>query len=307
MKPIYTLIAALLLFSFVQNSQAQTFPNGGMEDWEITTVILTPFEHPEGYLSSDMLGFPLGIPSGGVIKSSDAKSGSHSVQLKNVVDSIGASILLGDVNLTTFDIVIGDAWSGERPPTFNASYKETLLGTDTAILLISLLENGNLVAIGGAQFAPGSAGTSSWTDVSDSLLYFSTATPDSIQVIALIGSQSLDSTAPGLVTIGSTIWLDDMSLEMVTGVESPLFSKYQVNVFPNPSSDLVNFEIVRGESAQVDMLKVFDMTGKDMKVDVRFNSDKECIDLSNLGSGQFVYQLLDREGNPLKAGTFSKF
>jgi hypothetical protein len=71
-----------------------------------------------------------------------------------------------------------------------------------------------------------------------------------------------------------------------------------LNVYPNPASDLINFAIDYNKATTV---KMMDITGRVIET-VNFNLNNAQVDVRNYNAGIYMYQVIDNEGNIVKAG-----
>ncbi len=71
-----------------------------------------------------------------------------------------------------------------------------------------------------------------------------------------------------------------------------------VKVYPNPSSDLVNFTI---DYNKAELVKIMDITGREV-AQVNFDINQAQVDVRNYKAGIYLYQILDNQGNLIKSG-----
>lgn len=124
-------------------------------------------------------------------------------------------------------------------------------GVDTAECRVLLHQSGTPVA--GAIFKTNVATGSTWQQATMNLIYVSGLTPDTLYIH--FSSSSLDKNPKP----GSVMWIDDVSVTLVTGVEENEHSAL-VSVYPNPANDLLYVEIA-GEKAPASLL-LYDTNGK---------------------------------------------
>lgn len=94
-------------------------------------------------------------------------------------------------------------------------------------------------------------------------------------------------------TAAATSYLGSVKIEARDGVDllsvgDVVATKASVSVFPNPTSDFLKFE----SKSKVDAVKVFDMAGKAVNVQVLNNQ----VDVRNLVKGTYVVQIQTAEG-----------
>ena len=67
----------------------------------------------------------------------------------------------------------------------------------------------------------------------------------------------------------------------------------QLNVFPNPSSNIINVIIENYKPTSAASIKVYDMQGKEVKHIASVNSEN-TISIEDLAPGQYILNLIDR-------------
>ncbi len=71
-----------------------------------------------------------------------------------------------------------------------------------------------------------------------------------------------------------------------------------LNVYPNPASEVINFTIDYNKATSV---KMMDITGRVIDT-VNFNINNAQVDVRNYNAGIYFYQVLNTEGQVIKAG-----
>lgn len=87
----------------------------------------------------------------------------------------------------------------------------------------------------------------------------------------------------------------------VVSVQESQKSTIELNVFPNPASNIVNFTTLSLEAAKV---LVYDVTGKLVST-TTFDIGKSHMNASHLPSGLYIYQVVNKENVTLKTGKFN--
>ena len=136
---------------------------------------------------------------------------------------------------------------------------------------------------------------SDWTSFTVNMIPLTDEQPDSFNVI-IMSSGSLD------LNVGSRLWVDDLSLETITGIINLSEETSSVKVYPNPASDFVKFEIEN--EAQNLELSIFDNAGRQIK-QVTFNGKSTEVNLSNFPAGVYSYRISDSD-NLMDTGSFIK-
>ena len=71
-----------------------------------------------------------------------------------------------------------------------------------------------------------------------------------------------------------------------------------LSVYPNPSSEVINFSIDYNKATTVQMM---DITGRVIET-VNFNMNNAQVDVRNYNAGVYLYQVLNNEGQVVKTG-----
>lgn len=244
-------------------------PNSGFEDWANGD--------PVNWLTLDILGF-----ADAVIQSSDAHSGSLAARLE-VVDfssnpyppfMVSGSDGLGFPISQRHGSIIG--YYKFSPQSVN----------DYFYIAASFKKDGN--TIGGAFWETFNS-SSVYTQFVISVDYFTSDTPDSVNIIIAVGD-----TVNGSGTIGAFALIDDLSLGGPTDVEQkypiPLTFNLLQN-YPNPfnPSTKINFSIP--EQAHVE-LTVYDILGNKIStlVNNNYSAGEYSVDFiaDNLPAGIYL-------------------
>jgi PKD repeat protein len=102
---------------------------------------------------------------------------------------------------------------------------------------------------------------------------------------------------------GNNVFVDNVNVidPAFVSSENLEFENSRVNVFPNPASDLVNFEFY---NMDVETLHLFDMTGRIVE-SISVRRTQLTLDISSYNSGMYIYQLIDANGNRIKTDRLS--
>jgi len=295
MKKTITLTFLLLTVLF---SSAQILPNPSFEMWEQ----FTGYEDPQGWNTPNQYTALAGVTV--VSKSGDAYSGTYSARLETK-DLLGGLyqapglLTLADftVNITagTYTFSGGIALS-DKVSKMTGMYKYSGANGDSASAMIISYRHPagqEIDTIGiGYGFLSDAA---DWTSFTINMFPMSDATPDTFNVI-IMSSGSFD------LNVGSTLFVDDLSVETVTGIINLAKESTSVKVYPNPVSDFVKFEMENeGENLE---LSVFDNTGRQVE-QLTFSGKTTEINLSNFPAGVYSYRIADAS-KLLGSGSFVK-
>jgi len=218
-----------------------------------------------------------------------AHTGIYSARLRT---STFASILVpgflgtGNVDLPNQTIYLGRQYT-QRPDRFTAWYMYSPVSGDSAAFEVYFTQGGSVVG-SGKQVIHGTVAT--WTGVDFDIDWTSGATPDSVVIIcASSAGYDLVDVTMSVGQIGSTMWVDDISLEF-GGVGVEEVDNGKVSIYPNPSADFININTIDLPSNL--KLNIYDLSGK--KVMSRLlNSNNEMIDISGLNSGTYLLVVQD--------------
>lgn len=295
MKKIFTLTMFLLT---VLISSAQILPNPSFEIWEPFGT----YEDPQSWNTPNQYTSLIGISV--VTKSEDAYSGSYSAMLETK-DLLGGLyqapglLTLADftVNITagTYTFSGGIALA-ETVSKLTGMYKYTGANGDSASAFIISYRHDEGQEIDTVGIGYGFMhNASDWTAFTVNMYPVSEAQPDSFNLI-IMSSGSFD------LNVGSQLWVDDLSLETVTGIINLSKETTNVKVYPNPVSDYVKFEMENeGENLE---LSVFDNAGRQIE-QLTFSGKSTEINLSSFPAGVYSYQVADKS-KLLGSGSFVK-
>lgn len=293
-------ILAIFLLLATTNIFSQSLPNNDMEEWEWDIFHL--YEQPENWSTANPYTSLLGSIS--VTKSDDAFSGSHSAKLESLELLNGDVIVPGIITLADFAINLFDStftMSGgyflqENVYKLTGRYKYSGVEGDSASILMYNFKN--TVESGFDTIGVGYAflnNTDEWLPFTVEMQYLNYHVPDTFNVI--ISSSSLIGAHPG-----SLLWVDSISIYTNTGIIDLWSPKTPLKVYPNPTTDMINFSADKIETAGI--LTIYDNFGR--KIAEKDFTDKAIkISTSGFTPGVYTYKL--HNGNKtLNSGTFIK-
>lgn len=229
MKTKNLLIAFLLIVVFALNIDAQQIPNGGFENWTITTTT-----DLDGFSTSNMMITP---SSGNVTRVSDSYHASFAAKLETVLsgtDTVAGMILLG----TPGDQGInGGLPFVETPDSISLYVKYDIQPNDTAFFIVAFKKNGAIVQ---------QPVVINFTGTQSTYMRFSVPTnlsslnpPDSL--VAIITSSKMDP--PQIV--GSTLTLDSItfinSIQQFPNNDFENWTTISTSINPDSWSSFNNF------------------------------------------------------------------
>ena len=218
----------LLLFIILTTGIAfsQTIPNGGFENWTTSS-----FAQPTYFTSSNAQNGNGVINPGNIIKTTDAYHGSYAVKMNTVL--IGSDTIFGYV--TNGNPGNSSTWQGGVPYSFKPSgfriyYKSTIIGTDSALVLIQFKKSGSAI---GTYVYKVSNSQSNYTLFSKSFSPALSMNPDTIVFAAASSNAMAHSGTPG-----NMFQIDSLSF---TGVPAqPNHMNGDFELWQNQSFTVVN-------------------------------------------------------------------
>lgn len=260
MKKILT-ITWFLIFSLAGFSQS--IPNAGFENWVTTGNYTDPtfWDTPNQQTNAiPLIGGPV------VTKSSGGHSGSWCAKLENksfIVYTVPGIMTLGqfNINLTTQDFSLsGGVPFNQRPEKFKGYYKFSPQGGDTCAMLAVFFKHnpgGWQDTIGVAYFLSNST-VSVWTEFEALVDWYSAEDPDTMNIL-------VSSTADFSPTAGSVLYVDDLSFDYASRVETLGSTKDNISVKYNKASAQIHVQcdIPGVNSANISLLNI---TGQTLKV-----------------------------------------
>lgn len=304
MKTKFTLLFLLAFGFFSTNAQIL---NGGLEDWSSTTPS-TPDEWDTfDRLIQSVGGGTIPVKEWCVQETLAANVFAGTSAAKLTTDTTSAPIGLlpgalvnGSLNLSGGGVPTQNGWAfSSRPVTFNGAIKYLPNGTDTAIYQFVLTkwnvtgDSADLVGIVGVGVLNTSGG---YVPFSDTVQYYSSETPDSLLIVF---QSSLGSAGS---KIGSTLWVDDLSVTDATVGIIHFDMDDAVKVYPNPATSFLTVSV--DEYMTGYYFEVTDVKGSLIKTSI-LGSAVSTIDVSNLSNGTYIYRVADKAGNILKQDRFS--
>jgi hypothetical protein len=204
-----------------------------------------------------------------------------------------------DIQLTLTSPAAGDII--RKGTSFNINYTITNKGValttaDSVYIAFTLnnniiqTQNGPIIQLFNDGLAAGASVNLSLTGLA---LNFSSAGNANICAFAVLEGDSVnDNDNAGCAAV---------SLQFNVGMDELNKAAQSLNVYPNPASDVVNFSIDYNKAASV---KMMDITGRIIET-VNFDMNNASVDVRNYNAGIYMYQVLDNEGQVIKAGKVS--
>jgi hypothetical protein len=317
-KHLLLLSAAALLFVGTANAQ---IPNPGFETWSPDLVnggVKNPntSDANAGWQTLNLFTSPFlnSNPQSVFQDSTIVHSGKYACKIVSVVlnaneykdvkafiphDTMG--IVVSGTITATPAFKLGVPYTS-RPVSFNFFYQyfpQSASGKpDTAFCTVVLSRSP-----GGVRHTIGAGITmlnaaASWTMGTVSIVYDSGWSTPIDTITVLFSSSSFHKPVPG-----SILYVDDASGLM--GINDLHAPSANVNVYPNPASNSVNFNIASANGSVAGYsIEVYDITGKKVNA-YRVTNSLTTVNTDAYSSGLYFYQLFDQSGAQLNVGKFS--
>ncbi len=278
MKNWFTIMACAASLA----SWAQQIPNAGFENWDNVSA-----GNQDKPTSWNTVNSSLGILGGTIgqtcFQSTDARTGSYSIQLKTIDPpifptgnpDINGIASTGEVETTApYGINGGITFTG-TPDSLVGYYKYAPVSNDIGTVEM-VLSGANSDTIAHARFETPSTMINTYTRFSVPFVYRNTNTPTT--AVHLLSSS--DGFNP---VVGSQIWIDDLSLvynPVSLNELSASKAAFQVNVIND------KLGVVNPDALPYNQLLVYNMMGE-----LVLTSSKPLVSLQNLPVGVYIYTI----------------
>ncbi|PLX03195.1 MAG: hypothetical protein C0594_10765 [Marinilabiliales bacterium] len=275
-----------IFFLLVSSQIFAQIPNADFEQWETDG----DFQNPTNWDTSNRNFFGI-ISFTTVTKETSAYSGSYCPKLETVEAASGgqtvkvAGILtLGsfDVDLATQSAVISGGISyTARPEKLRGYYKYLPQGIDSCGVVVNFYKwNGSSSdIIGQGQFVSGIA--SDWTLFECPISFSSQENPDSMNIV-------ISSSDTSIFNVGSTLWVDSLTLTGGTASVGQKENSSLLNLFPQPAENILNVSL--GNNQKIQRVVLYSIIGNMIKakeVDAGFTK----IDVGDFPPGVYIIQV----------------
>lgn len=250
MKTINSIIMAM----FITASAFAQIPNSGFENW--TTV--GSYSNPDGWGTmnnttaiASVYTATKGTP--GSPGASYLKLTSKTVSGFGVVNGIAVSGILDSITMTPKS---GFPYN-MRPANFTGKWQHMIYGSSQGSIQVTLTRwdtgmNMRMPVASGSVTLSGMA--MSWANFTIPLTYVDGNNPDTCIIV-----MKASGSAP---TNNDYLWVDNLAFNgTVTGVENQESFVTDMSIYPNPSSDMVNFKF-NIKAAQQISIEISDINGK---------------------------------------------
>ena len=272
----------LLSFGFlglIASANAQNVVNG---NFEATATELLPG------IATDCPGWGQGLYT---MEITAPFAGMQSAKLRSIVDPMVAGVIgsLSDSIPGLLQQEINGSFTnaGSQPLMFTE--KHVVVMGDTSVVFAQFSDtmgagpNDDVVMFQAYGLYAGTSNT--WTTVSIPFQQFGMGTANRLTIIACTSTAYLFGGGPALP--GTQLWLDNVSIGATSSITE---LSTEINVYPNPSSDIVNFEASEAISSVV-------LVGMDGKFAA--STTESSMNIVSLPNGIYFYTLTTVSGQKL--------
>ena len=272
----------LLSFGFlglIASANAQNVVNG---NFEATATELLPG------ISTDCPGWGQGLYT---MEITAPFAGMQSAKLRSIVDPMVAGVIgsLSDSIPGLLQQEINGSFTnaGSQPLMFTE--KHVVVMGDTSVVFAQFSDtmgagpNDDVVMFQAYGLYAGTSNT--WTTVSIPFQQFGMGTANRLTIIACTSTAYLFGGGPALP--GTQLWLDNVSIGATSSITE---LSTEINVYPNPSSDIVNFEA----SEDISSVVLVGMDGK-----FATSTTESSMNIASLPNGIYFYTLTTVSGQKL--------
>ncbi len=266
MKCNIVFLYLLLIILYPLISFGQNIPNPGFEDWTGNT--------PDGWLPNNTQL---------VTQSSDAHSGSYSVQLEIIQDEgfLNNGRLFAGSDGVAFDFF-------QRPTTLTGYYKLNPQVGDHLLVDVFLWKDGGITLVGHKlETFPDPA--SNWTEFSVPISYILPDDPDRCTIIISIGY---------FQEPGGMLWVDDLQFVGISGIEE-VSGNFPDNFelmpnYPNPfnPSTMIKYSLPKPENVKIEVYNTLGQ-GVETLLNQHMKAGYHEVEFSaaDLSSGIYYYRI----------------
>lgn len=291
----------LFLIVFCTTLYAQNdIPNAGFEEWEEEILYKDPLHWDTPNEISATFGQQV------VFRSDDAHTGTYSVKMET--KSVLGFAAPGAITLGEFEVdfinqtasISGGVPLNKRPASLKGYYKTMPVEDDSTVALIYFYRYNEMeqqidtIAYGATFFADEQQ---EWTEFTVPIEYQMEENPDTMNIIMVSAASYTDPKT------GSILYVDDLILEMGSGIALDIFQKVKTTVSPNPFHRDVNFKFAK--TMKNARLIIYNDAGKKLH-ESPVNGSTHQPDLYSLPAGSYIYHLIE-DGKRMSSGTFIKY
>ncbi len=221
-------------------------------------------------------------------------SGSSALKIQTgqlgfpVFQTVPGLVSNGTINIQSQSVSGGVAFA-ERPTAFTGWFRAEPVNGDTYSMIAVLINENTGDSVGVAIFE-GTSTVTNWTQFNQPVQYLNQQTPTLLQI-------TMFASDPNNPQIGSTVYFDELDYESITvGLNN--MNIETVNIYPNPATDMVFFNLGATESASVSVYNILGVSVLERSI----TGSDNLLDVSGLPSGTYIWQASNMDGKPLHAG-----
>lgn len=294
------LACTLSTFLFNTSHSQNPLPNAGFEEWnDFTGGLQSTYREPVGWNSANQCSELIGTYS--VSRTEDSHSGNYAAELRTRNSFLpGLNVRINGF-LSTATVVcgvnsggiIGGIASAVVPDSVAFWYKYSPGGVDTAYVQVMLLSGDDTLSYVKGQIYET---VDVWTRAS-----FAIPAPTGIpSIISTTFNSSWGDGAQGQAVTNSNFKVDDVEFVFATSINESMGAN--VDVYPNPMTDVLHVKLITAAGAQFEML---DATGRTVISAIISQIDSR-IDVSRLPQGMYIYQVRGLDNAVLRTGKLMK-
>ncbi|MCX6276840.1 MAG: PCMD domain-containing protein [Bacteroidetes bacterium] len=320
MKHFITLV--LLAFAMNYGYSQSNLPNGDFENWY--NIIVNPSLNydelgtgpTENWISTlnSLAQVPPSLQGPGpvtVFKTTDKYSGTYAAKGVSALFQLGQIPIFipGMIGTAVMDFagiraLLGKPCANCKPLRFKGFYKFEPVNGDSCAAII-LLSKWNSTAkkrdtIGYGRMVQKSA-VNTYTQFDIPVNYTSSEVVDSMTLLVVSSAgvnfiKFMESQGQ----VGSTMYVDELTLEYAEGIQQVLMPEVAVHIFPNPATDILNVElskVVKGGS-----FEIYSAGGK-LIGSYQVSTEKSSLPVYSLPNGSYYFRLMEGK-SILNTGSF---
>lgn len=301
------LILALVILSSQAHSQT-TIPNLNFESWTASSSGNYHEPDPSNIWATPnyVMDLIFGNPSGSIVqRSTDAHGGSYAALMKsrNIAGNFaGATLFTGKLNTTipfSPTAQLGVPFTG-RPYSMKGWYKYTSVNNDSSSIYIRLTKwnsTTNTRETVGFKEIRSYTSVATYTPFELVVDYTSSVTPDSITIVysASAGAEQ------GNGQVGSSLWIDDVTLEYAPTSATNIDIEEQILLWPNPATEQLNLSNLNANKN----VRIYSLFGQAMH-ESKANGKVLVLDISKWNIGLYFLDITDSNTNTTRRKTFLK-
>lgn len=310
------LLSVILTMFAIQAGMAQSvLPNGDFENWTQVGVAPAQIWQVDGNFWGTLNElYLLPTPKGPatVFRTDTCYTGQYAARLASglmlyMPQNIFIPGMLGTTQLDMLNATIhlGKPCPNCKPLRFKGYYKYKPVNGDscTALLVVSKwnseLNKRDTVGFVRQDFH-GIVDTYTAFDLTVNYLNPDMA-PDSLTILLVSsGGFSVSNLQGGAGQVGSTMWVDAVTVDYPAGIQQLIGRDISVNIFPNPATSFLTVEI--GEKLNDGIIEIFDVNSRQIGT-FGLNELRNSIPVGQFANGNYFYKILDGKYF-LNSGTF---